>query len=951
MRLTLLTDKKNRIVKKYINKNLDIQGGEHLADGLGQTLDIPLSDLPDVIRNMNQRQCLSLGFVEFVGDGEYPIKSVKNAGDGDVTRTKDWFTFGEGMYFDFDGFDGTMEDGVELLCSIDNNLNSAALLGIYSSSGMLFDTETGEKLSKKSNFHIYIEGDDGSLVQEYCAIIFNRLILKGLGRVMVFANTGAKRIKTIIDETVWSSPNREIFEADPITCDGVESRRLDHIEYEDGEILNISNSIEQLRLTKEEEIKLALIKDELKNDEDVVKESEEQKAIGRKIRAETRSKHNDRKIKLESKRTVSDEEWEDNNGVLHCYLGANDWIKDSNGNDVQVRDLLDDPDSWNNKPLPDPLDPYKRGDESTGTVGQGIAYVRVNDNESMHIFSFWGDVEYHLIWDMESTLEVIAELNDNRDQDELDAFVDYVFSPDATNHRFTTTEINTIGRAIAEANKNINSGTSTFGTDARAVPAELKRMTSDRDVTEDAERAENVDESHIVKLNSKHGVCLVGGKARVVSEVFNSELNEWKPEFVAINEHKVVEKNKRVIKNVAGKLKSVGIIDDWELNPKRNTYDRVVFKPTNDLFRGCGCKPIIKQGGEYNQFMGYLANLDNAKRCKKILWHIRYVWCSGNTEMFLYTLKWLSELFKYPDKVGAPYLVLKSMQGAGKNVVIDKVICRLLGAHAISTSNKEDLLGRFNSHLGINLFLFLDEAIFAGDPRSKNLMKSLINEFRVIEQKGIDKEKGKNYTKIMMATNEEHAANIEFTDRRHVYLPVSDEFKDDKQYFKELVMEIDNGGREAFLKFMLNHESKINLNVMPDGQSDQREADMLKSERPAVRFMFELIEHGPEQFDTADYAFSQLEFKDWDTKAIVISKPKLFKMFTQYCRMSGIKLVHTDVTEFMRELSSRGLYAGETKTRKRGLNGMPGKDEICHVFGRAREVRFEARNKDLVTTE
>jgi hypothetical protein len=953
MRLTLLTDKKNRIVKEFIDKDLNKASTEHLMDGTGLTLDIPLSGLPNLIRSMNQHQCLSNGIVEPAGDIEYPIKSKNKASETDVQRSTEWFSWPTGpagIYFDFDKFDGTMEEGVEILCSIDKNLEEVGMVGLYSSSGKLFDTETGLELSKKSSFHIWIEVDEGTLIQQYCDLIFDHLILKGFGSVKVVKKSGARRLQSIVDKTVWSAPNREIFEANPVCCPGLESRRLDMIEFEDGNLLNLSKSIEELTLSKEDKIKLSLTIHELKNSETVLEESRIQREAGRLERAKRRAAHTERSLKLESKRTVTDEEWEDNNGVLHCYLGANDYILDSNAKEIKVKDILNDPEEWDGRSLPDPVSPYKRGDEARGIVGQGIAYVRYNKDETVHIFSFYGDVEYHLIWDMNSILEEIAEIAKTEDQDELDGFIDTVFSETATNHRLTSTEISTVGRFIADTNKELDSGTSSYGTDARAVPAELKKTTANRDVLEAEARQELVDEHHINKLNSKFGVCLLGGHARMVEEVFNPELHEWSPEFVAVSEQKIVMKNQRVTKSIGGKLKSVGIVEDWEINPKRNSYDRVVFQPKNNIFRGCGCKPIIKQGGEYNQFMGYLANLDNAKRCKKILRHIKHIWCSNNKSIYLYTIKWLSELFQKPWEVGAPYLVLKSQQGAGKNIIIDHVLCRLLGAHAISTSNKEDLIGRFNSHLGINILLFLDEAIFAGDPRNKSLMKGLINPLRMNEKKGIDKEKGKNYTKIIMATNEEHAANIEITDRRHVYLPVSDEQKGNSKYFEELMEEIENGGREAFLKFMLEHKSDINLHVLPDGQSEQRMLDMLKSERPAIKFIRELVEYGAEQFDTEAYRFSELEFKGWGKKAILISKPKLFDMFRVYCRKSDIKVPHTDVTEFMTELSTRGVYAGSKKLRKRakefGASGVIPEGEVCCEYGRKRDVKFYGVNRE-----
>jgi Family of unknown function (DUF5906) len=912
-KLTLLTDKTNRIVKEFTSLDLKKAMTEHLQDGHGQTLDIPLSELPDLIRGMNQHQCISNGIVEPAGDVKYEIKSRRLANEDDVQRTTEWFSWPENsafFYFDFDGFDGSMEDGVELLCSIDPSLREVGMVGLYSSSCMLFDTETGLEISEKRSFHIWVEVDEGTLIPEYCDTIFDHLILRDMGKIKVVRDSGAKRLHGPIDKAVWNAPNREIFEANPVCCEGLESRRLDLIDFEEGELLNLSKSLSEISLSDEDKVLLRLKIAELKNDPVTMEKSRVQREAGSVKRAERRAEKSKRSIRAERAKGIKTDQWEDNNGILHDYLGANDWILDTNGNQVQIKELLENPEVWNNRSLPDPVNPYKRGDKNRGIVGQGIAYVRVNDNETMHIFSFYGDVEYHLIWDMESILLTIEE---EEDQDELDGFIDYVFKNEGEMHRLTNTEVKTIGQAIADKNKQKGPGSS-YGDDRRGVPAELRRLKEEQEEKLLEERAEVINEDHIVKLNSKFGMGMIGGKARVISEVYSKDLCEWDTKFIAISEYKSVFKNDRIIKGE----KSVGVFDDWELNVSRNTYQNVVFKPNNEIFRGCGCKPVIQQGGDYNQWMGFLANLDNAKSCEKILWHIENVWCSGVQSIYKYTLSWLAELFQHPAKVGQPYLVLKSSQGAGKNIVIDNVICRLLGSHAISTSNKDDLIGRFNSHLGLNVFLFLDEAIFAGDPRNKNLMKSLVNEFRVVEQKGVDKEKGKNYTKIMMATNEEHAANIEFTERRHVYLPVSDIMMGNVKYFEELKVEIDNGGRESFLDFMLNYKSDIKLNVMPEGQSDQRKKDMIRSAPAPVRFLYDLYENGVAQYNTEGVKeYDMTTFKGWDTEPIVIPKSVMMELFVMYCQRSSIRKDHTDTQAFFATLASARLYANRKKSQKK----------------------------------
>lgn len=946
--ISVLTDDRSLITKEILDLKLSKTANGHITKGHGQTHDIELGKLPALIRSLNQHQCLCIGIVpQFVLD-EYDIDS-KNPDK--VSRTNEWFSWYSGdsfMLFDFDGFSGTMEEAVGLLEKLDPALAECGLVGVYSSSSLLYNSKTGEELAGKKNFHIYIEVSGGAKIREYGDMLFKLSVLSGYGSIKVIKNSGAKKLKTVFDTSVWSAPNREIFEADVICCADLESKRLDSIEFSEGGVLDIGESIDNLRLTKEDEVSVGVTVGNLRDDPDVIKESELQRKAGALSRATIRARHTNRKAKVELRRAVSQDEWIDKAGVLHTHLGANDYIMDQDANEIKVKDMLLEPDSWNGKSLPDPLNPWKRGDEARGIPGQGIAYVRVNDDESMHIYSFYGDVEYHLVWDMDSIVEELHELDSS---DEFDAFVEYVFDTDAVNNLLTKTEIDSISRVMSEKVK-AKGWISRLGQDARQVRSELRTRREEQSTMFTANKVEVADEAHITKLNSKFGAVLVGGRARVVKETFDKSLHEWQVEFIPSRDLKEIMKHKRILKQVGGTVKSVCVFDDWELNPNRNTFDNVTFEPRNDIFRGCGKIPVLKQGGDYNLWMGYLANLDNATSCEKILWHIKNIWCGGDEVMNDYVVTWLAELFQKPWKIGQPFLVLKSLEGAGKNIVIDKVICRLLGTHALSTSVKDDLVGRFNSHLGHNVFVFLDEAIFAGDPRTKNLLKSLINQMRTTEMKGIDRVKSRNYTKIILASNEDFVANIDLGDRRYVYPAVSNIKKGNLPYFKELAVEIDNGGREAFLKYMLGFDIKIDTSILPSCQSTQRSADILRSAPAAVRFIIDLYMNGPQQYDEIDgRSYSEIEFKDWENKPALIESHEFMNLFRKYCDMNRVPREYVDHHQVKRKLSSvdnlLAPYSVSKEDRRRFLIYNSGRDRH-YTFRQPRHFTKWAKDRGLV---
>jgi len=577
-------------------------------------------------------------------------------------------------------------------------------------------------------------------------------------------------------------------------------------------------------------------------------------------------------------------------------LGATESIMDNQGQALAIKKILENPIQFKDQGIPDPIDFYKRGDEKRGQVGQDIARIRFNeDTGRVFVFSFYGDIEYDLLWDFKAILEKLKGFSD---QDDMEYWLDELFDVEAgytwIGYRLTTTELNEIAKTVASLNKQFlnspNSSPSKYGTDSTSAKATLKSLnnTKIRALTPVVKSLEDIP-AFITQINKKHGIGMYGGRAKIITEDYKEELGFWEPRFIDITQLKMYYAEKRTVIMDSGRPKEVDEFSAWEVNEFRNKYDRVVFKPTADKFRGCGAVPVIQQGGKYNLWMGYLANLNNAKSCKKILWHLRYIWCGGHTEMYLWLLGWLSELFKHPEHVGQPFVVLKSLPGAGKNIIIDNIICRILGIHAISTSNKRDIIGDFNHRLGINVFCFLNEAFFAGDKSDRSAMKTMIDEHRTVTKKYMDSEHSKNMTKVIIASNEENVTGAEVGDRRYCYLPVSDRMKGNTNYFKELRMEIEDGGRESFLKFMLNHKNKFDLNKLPtEGQSEQRVDDIIYGAETPVKFLYDVLMNGVdsdqksrivESVDSDDLR----ELTSWGDRDIIVNKSCLLVLYLDYC--------------------------------------------------------------------
>jgi Family of unknown function (DUF5906) len=188
-------------------------------------------------------------------------------------------------------------------------------------------------------------------------------------------------------------------------------------------------------------------------------------------------------------------------------------------------------------------------------------------------------------------------------------------------------------------------------------------------------------------------------------------------------------------------IKKEPLADWWLSNPGRRRYVRHVFEPKGAV-----------AADEYNLWKGF------AIKPKKGDWslmraHIKDVIASGNEAWYDYNIKWFAWCMQNPDKPAEAALVYRGPKGAGKGMVGNN-FGSLFGEHYWHASKSEDFLGRFNSKMMSTVFLFADEAFWAGDPKLEGELKRIITESTLgVEAKYCDKVEVKNRLHILMASN------------------------------------------------------------------------------------------------------------------------------------------------------------------------------------------------------
>ena len=201
-------------------------------------------------------------------------------------------------------------------------------------------------------------------------------------------------------------------------------------------------------------------------------------------------------------------------------------------------------------------------------------------------------------------------------------------------------------------------------------------------------------------------------------------------------------------------------------------------------------------------------------------------------------------MVQHPQKRLGVSLVLRSdEQGTGKGLFA-KIFGHLFGKHYLHVTNPRHLTGNFNAHLIDCLLLFADEAFWAGDKSAEGALKTLVTEeYRAVEIKGKDVFQAKNFTRLLIASNKSWVVPSELHDRRFVILDVNPRRKRDTDYFGKMLKQMESGGYEALLWFLLNLKIEVDLrNCMP--VTNAMKDSKIHSMSPVQSFWYECLVEG-----------------------------------------------------------------------------------------------------------
>ena len=270
----------------------------------------------------------------------------------------------------------------------------------------------------------------------------------------------------------------------------------------------------------------------------------------------------------------------------------------------------------------------------------------------------------------------------------------------------------------------------------------------------------------------------------------NSDISFYKK-----NEGELLMKRFLEAQPIASDVKNT-IIEFWK-NQATHVIDEIAFSPRKlpSTTLNYWIPPLINpQIGQWDLIRSYLKD----------------VICDGDARIYDYLIKYLAHMVQHPEEKPGVMIILLGRQGTGKGMFF-QLLVKIWPLTTLLLSDISQVVGQFNAALERNYVICMDEAIFSGDRKSQDRLKSLVTEKTLrIEQKYQPSRSIESIHRIFAASNHHHFSQTESDDRRSLFIRVSASRQNDHIYFSQLSTAIND---DAVIGAMLKHLIDLDLST------------------------------------------------------------------------------------------------------------------------------------------
>ena len=365
---------------------------------------------------------------------------------------------------------------------------------------------------------------------------------------------------------------------------------------------------------------------------------------------------------------------------------------------------------------------------------------------------------------------------------------------------------------------------------------------------------------HLLKLSGEIRVVERAEVDEILNGNKNGDISFWKKVDAEMLMRRFLEGHPIPSNHVKETLR------DFWTNPHTQVLDQIAFSPlkTPGTTLNYWIGPLVQpQNGPWDLIQEYLQN----------------VICDGNLPLYEYLIQFLAHMVQRPEEKPGVMIIFLGRQGTGKGMFF-QLLSKLWPRTTLVVSDIAQVVGQFNAALERNFAICMDEAIFSGDKKSQDRLKSLVTEKTLrIEQKYQPSRTIDSVHRIFAASNHEHFSRIEGDDRRSLFIRVSASRQNDHRYFAQLSAALND---TAVIGAMLHDLMKIDLssfNVRSRPLTREHDKQKMLSLTGFDRYWYEVLCLG-KFMQVCDYSASQFS-KEWISGEFASSNSLLqgFKAF------------------------------------------------------------------------
>lgn len=369
-----------------------------------------------------------------------------------------------------------------------------------------------------------------------------------------------------------------------------------------------------------------------------------------------------------------------------------------------------------------------------------------------------------------------------------------------------------------------------------------------------------------------------------------------------------------------GKSKMVNPVSLYLKSKFCRKYNGMEFDPSNTL-----------PSDIFNTFSGFKIMPNKTMDITFFKDYVRDIICSGVVLMYMIVWSFFAQIFQKPwEKKGTALVLVSKLEGSGKSTLM-KVMGKLMDGYYMSSPDKKRFLGEFNKHLETNILFYANEVTLKNDSKAKFKFKNIVTETDFSSEiKGGDTYATKNYTHIVIDSNEETVFSENDISRRLLKPTVCEDRVDDTPYWIEFNQNIEQDGFYESLMYDLTtfdySEWEDYLRVPPKVEiTDEQIQERLTS---VSAWWQSCLENG--RIPYAQYEVTH-------DKKLNISNEERYQGFAKWCKKNG----HTCN---LNSISFGGVFKEKAlgnnhKLLKKNKVTVNGKRENSHVYDELKKCR------------